>query len=229
MEPNRKHWNERHKLLTGRLASSAPPSQETPALMLEHHASVHGADVGQSGGWSYEDGLWSGMTEAVFRFLPDDSNPIAWHVWHLTRIEDLTMNILVADREQILFREPWLERMNTKVRDTGNAMSKDEVRSISDELDMDGLRAYRTAVGQETQRILQESDPGVWKHKVQSSRLDRIRSEGGVLPKAEWLLQYWGGKKLAGLYLMPATRHHVVHLNQCMRIKEKAAKQLQLT
>ena len=34
------------------------------------------------------------------------------------------------------------------------------------------------------------------------------------------LVEYWGTRTLAGLILMPATRHPLVHLNEAMRIKD---------
>jgi hypothetical protein len=33
--------------------------------------------------------------------------------------------------------------------------------------------------------------------------------------------EYWGGLTLAGLLLMPPTRHNLIHLNECVKIKKK--------
>ncbi|WP_198510326.1 hypothetical protein [Bacillus solitudinis] len=46
------------------------------------------------------------MDEKTFRQYsvsnPDTRNSIAWHLWHITRIEDMTMNLLVIDKQQVL-------------------------------------------------------------------------------------------------------------------------------
>ena len=36
-----------------------------------------------------------------------------------------------------------------------------------------------------------------------------------------WLLDFWGKKDVAGLLLMPPTRHVMLHLNDCFRWKEE--------
>jgi hypothetical protein len=42
-----------------------------------------------------------------------------------------------------------------------------------------------------------------------------------VVEAAAGLLDYWGRRTIAGLLLMPATRHNIVHLNEAARIKQK--------
>jgi hypothetical protein len=36
-----------------------------------------------------------------------------------------------------------------------------------------------------------------------------------------WLLDFWGKKTVAGILLMPITRHQIVHLNDCIKLKER--------
>ena len=59
--------------------------------------------------------------------------------------------------------------------------------------------------------------------KVSGDDLDRILNEGGVTRQEEsfWLLDFWGKKDVAGLLLMPPTRHVMLHLNDCFRWKEE--------
>jgi hypothetical protein len=42
-----------------------------------------------------------------------------------------------------------------------------------------------------------------------------------VAEGAGYLLDYWGKQKVAGLLLMPATRHLMVHLNEAVRLKAR--------
>ncbi|GMX65410.1 hypothetical protein Elgi_46800 [Paenibacillus elgii] len=34
---------------------------------------------------------------------PDTKNSITWHLWHIARIENMTMNILVANGQPMLY------------------------------------------------------------------------------------------------------------------------------
>lgn len=61
---------------------------------------------------------------------------IAWVLWHIARIEDLTMNILVVNSEQ-LFDNEWKKRLNAPISDTGNALSDDEIMELSRQLDIE--------------------------------------------------------------------------------------------
>jgi hypothetical protein len=59
------------------------------------------------------------------------------------------------------------------------------------------------------------------KKKVASNRIEQIRASGAVVEAASELLDYWSKRNIAGLLLMPATRHNLVHLNESLRLKEK--------
>ncbi len=45
--------------------------------------------------------------------------------------------------------------------------------------------------------------------------------EGAVTPEAREIADYWSRKTIAGLLLMPPTRHCILHLNEGMRIRGK--------
>lgn len=55
-------------------------------------------------------------------------------------------------------------------------------------------------------------------------RLQRLKDEGAVLEGADWLIKYWSGLTVAGLLLMPPTRHNFVHLNEAISVKRKLMK-----
>ena len=42
-----------------------------------------------------------------------------------------------------------------------------------------------------------------------------------MTPSAREIVDYWGGLTIAGLVLMPPTRHNFVHLNEALRIRQK--------
>jgi hypothetical protein len=221
MEFNRKFWNDQHQLL--RQALAKPAEQVTAMrLFLSQHAMVHTAAVSGSGEWSFEDEVWQGLSEADARLIPRGcDHSIAWTTWHSARIEDVTMNLLVAGGTQILVEDDWPGKMKTAARDTGNLMDPEGVARLSQAIDIPALRAYRQAVARRTRNLVAALQPDELKRKVDPARLQRIRDEGAVVEAAGDLLDYWGGLKISGLLLMPPTRHQFVHWNEALRIKQK--------
>jgi hypothetical protein len=217
-------WNPRQAALKAAIAR-ADRFDEAMALGLELHALAHeSAMTGGGGEATIEDGLWDGLAEAACYHMPaPDGLTIAWNIWHITRIEDLTANLLLADGAPLL-DDAWLARLGVAVRDTGNAMRPEEIAAFSRAIDVAALRAYRDAVGRRTREIIGALRAGDVKRKVASAGLARIQAEGGVAEGAEWLLEFWGGKTLAGIMLMPITRHQAVHLNDALRLKAQWAR-----
>ncbi len=84
-----------------------------------------------SGEWSFADEVLSGLDEAALRHTPPGGeHSIAWILWHLARIEDVTMNLLVAGSPQVFQSAGWRERLGAELEHTGNAMDVDAARSV---------------------------------------------------------------------------------------------------
>jgi hypothetical protein len=169
------------------------------------------------------DELWEGLEDKAFRTMPTSKDDtIAWNIWHITRIEDLTANFLIVGQEQVLDLS-WLERLNTKVTDTGNSMTDEEIIAFSKDVSKEGLYEYRKAVGRRTKEILEGLIPEELKCKVPKEGIVRIAEVGGVAqhPEAIWLLDFWGKKTVAGILQMPITRHQIVHLNASGKLKQR--------
>ncbi|WP_346868936.1 hypothetical protein [Clostridium sp. UBA5119] len=39
---------------------------------------------------------------------------------------------------------------------------------------------------------------------------------------SNWLIDFWGRKNVAGIILMPMTRHQVIHINESLSAKKKS-------
>lgn len=221
MDPNRKLWNERQKAL--QLAIKR--KDDIPAaveLFLQQHAMLHTAEMAQTGEWSFEDEVWHELSEKAARCIPPkQEHSIAWAIWHITRIEDITMNMLLAGEPQLLFLNGWYERMKISARDTGNGMSADEISRLSVEVDLTAMRAYRLAVGRRTREIVQGLSVDRFKLKVEADRLQQVLAVGAVSENETWLINYWGKHTYGSLLLMPPTRHILVHLNEALQLKRK--------
>ncbi|MBN2391491.1 MAG: DinB family protein [Anaerolineae bacterium] len=221
MGAHRKLWNERQKEFRSILLSFKQ-HDEAMALFMQQHAALHSAKLTPGIFWSCEDELLDDMTEAHIRRIPRNCDySVAWHIWHLARIEDITMNLLLAGKPQLFAREGWRVRLNAPVVDTGNAMNKDEVAALSEALDIAALREYRVTVGRETRANVTGLGPEMFKQKVAPARLQQVMEEGAVVPAARSIVEYWGRRTLAELLLMPPTRHNLVHLNMALRLKQR--------
>ncbi|ETT39172.1 hypothetical protein C162_28149 [Paenibacillus sp. FSL R7-269] len=201
---------------------------EAVAIILELHTALYASEENSGEQATYEDSLWDNLLESTARSYPVETpgsrNSIVWHLWHSARIEDITMNILGADREQVLYSGQYARRLGVPYVHSGNGMSEQDVATLSREVNLGALAEYRRAVARRTRSIVSSLQPGQLGMRATPAQFERVREEKAVLDTEQWLLDYWGGKTFAGQVLMPATRHNFVHLNKAMRVKQKLQK-----
>ena len=227
MESITSQWNQKQALLKS-IILKKECFDEAIRLCLEMHAMVHTSEMSKAGFETYEDILWGGLEDKAFRTMPTAKDvTIAWNIWHLTRIEDITANILIAGGNQIINSTNWLNKLHTKFTDTGNAMTDDEINQLSAEIDRDELLNYRIAVGRRTRDIVGHLTFSDLKRKMKPESLQRILDEKGVLENegSRWLVDFWGKKTVAGILLMPITRHQIVHINDSLNLKKRLMRQ----
>jgi hypothetical protein len=200
----------------------ALPHEQSIALFLRHHAMLHSAVMSQSRLWSFEDVVFEGLTEEKARCLPPRAeHSVAWLIWHIARCEDITMNLLVAGSPQVLLSENWLDSLHISSRDTGNTLESAAMIDFNASIDVPALRAYRAAVGRRTSQVVTPLTPIQLRQRVDPARLQRVWDEGAVAPAASGIVAYWGGRTIAGLLLMPASRHLITHLNEALDVKRR--------
>ena len=196
--------------------------QEAMDLFFRQHAQMHAAEMAESGLWSLADAALGDLTVALFRRIPSNTeHSILWCIWHITRIEDATMNILVAGGEQIFNQGDWGTKMGTAITNTGNGMALEEIQAFSEAVDLDALLAYRTAVGHRTRQIAEGLDADALAQPVLDERIQVLLGAGVLKESALGLAEYWGNRTIAGLLLMPATRHNMSHLNESLKLKKR--------
>lgn len=192
-------------------------------LAIQLHSIVHSSDINSSSTPTYTDEILSGLTDKHYSImLSSDDRTIAWSIWHITRIEDLAINILVQNSNQV-FNDEWRKRLNVDITDTGNAMTDEEVMLLSQSLNKEELRNYRNAVGIRTQEILRGLTGEDMKRSMLKTSLNRLLDEGGVTehPDSIRIIDFWGKKDVAGILLMPITRHQIIHWDDNARIKNR--------
>lgn len=215
-------WSEKHKSLN-KIIRKKVCLDEAKVIFMDIHGQLHCGTVSDSNENTIMDKLLEGLQSEDYAVMPTKKDEtIAWVIWHIARIEDLTMNILV-DRGEQIFNDMWMERLGTAVTDTGNAWSDEEIISFSKDVNISELIEYRNTVGKKTREIVMGLKPEDMKRKPAQADLQKIMVEGGLTEQEEskWLLDFWGGKDVAGLLLMPPTRHVTLHLNDCFRWKER--------
>ena len=191
-------------------------------LFMSQHAMLHSQKLAQTESWSFEDEVLKDLSDEQIRQIPQGGeHSIAWLIWHIARCEDITMNLLVAGTPQILNQDDWQKQMGATVRDTGNAMDRAAITDFSKAINIEALRNYRLAVGRRTREIVRQLQPADMKRKVERRRMRQVMSEGAVEEAARGIADYWSKRDVAGLLLMPATRHHLIHLNEAYQLKRK--------
>lgn len=202
--------------------TSASQFEKAIQLFLHQHAMLHSAKMAETEPWSFEDEVLNDMPEERVRRIPtNNEHSLAWLMWHMARCEDITMNLLVAGSPQVLLRDNWLERLKVTVCDTGNAMDSEELAAFSQVIDIEALRGYRLVVGRRTRAIIQQLQPQDLKRKVDPARIQQVWDERAVLEAAHDIVDYWSKRDVAGLLLMPATRHNLTHLNEALQLKHQ--------
>lgn len=228
MEYTEKTWNEDFKILRNLLKREST-FQQAIDLFMDVHARVHASNVSRADYVTFEDEIWDGLDETTFRTGQNKKGrTVAYGMWHSARIEDITMNLLVADNDQVIDQSGWMEKINSTIYDTGNALDADQILAFSKTIDMQALRDYRNAVAQKTRNIVRLLTFSSLKTIASKSGLEKAVFLGAVVnhEDALWLIDYWKKKTAAGILLMPATRHHLVHINESKDAKKRGLRAL---
>ncbi len=197
-------------------------------LFLSHHALLHSGGPSQIEPRSFADQVLKDMSDKQMRLIPKvGDHSVAWLIWHMARCEDITMNLLVAGTPQVLCLNSWLERINSPICDTGNAMDTAALTNFSNTIDLEALQAYRLAVGCRTQELVRQLKPSDLRRRVEPSRMIQVWKEGAVVEAARSIADYWSKRNIAGLLLMPATRHNLIHLGEALQLKRRSGSVVQ--
>ena len=120
-----------------KLLKSSRRFDQAIELALEIHAVTHTGKVSLSDSPTFCDDLLEGLENEDYSIMPTEKDEtIAWHLWHIARIEDLVGNLLIAEQPQI-FNEEWMEKMSVSVRDTGNVMTDMQIIDFSEQVNKD--------------------------------------------------------------------------------------------
>lgn len=93
------------------------------AFFCLQHGRVHSSKV--SSVPSIADQVFSGLTDQQMRARPAKGlNSLVWLLWHMARVEDVGVNLIVTAGQQVL-DEGWSSRLGVLRTDVGNGMTED--------------------------------------------------------------------------------------------------------
>lgn len=186
------------------------------ALFLADHTRIHAAatsaeaELAAAGGFTMQDDTLKRMAEPDLRATPDGLCSIVWHLWHMTRIEDVAVNTLLRGVPEVLDAGGWLGQLGVDSRVVGTGDTDDEVREFSERVDVAGLLAYRDAVGRQTRAVVAEMDLAAM-DAVPDIAAHLAAAPPVVGERAPWLLRFYAGKTGAFLLTFPVTNHGFMH------------------
>jgi hypothetical protein len=198
-------------------------------FFLVQHASVHSSEVAAAGP-SYFDRVLGGLTEAELRVRPAPGvNSIVWLLWHMARVEDASVNLVVADRRQVL-DDGWLRRLDVPWRHIGTGMTDDEVSELSRRADVTAVRAYRDAVGRRTREVVRTLAPAAWDEPVERPDTARAAAAGAFGPRTDWVdaegFKPWQDQSRAARLSGAALRHNAMHMGEAVTVRGLAGRGL---
>jgi hypothetical protein len=160
--------------------------------------------------------LTEGLTEEQVRTLVHPgANPLAWLLWHMARVEDSSINLLIGEGRQVL-DATWLSRLGIERRDVGVGMTMREVLDLCARIDLAVLAGYWTAVGEQTTRVVRRLSAQDLDEVVSDERIARAVQGDGMVegPTGKRLQEFWSGmKKGYFLVYLPLT-HIYEHIGQ---------------
>ena len=230
----RKIWTEQQNQLR-KLLSAKAHFDEAIHLFLHQHAVVHTAEISVGEAWSLQDEVLAGLTdEQIKTCLKPGQNSIAWLLWHITRIEDMTINFLVLGQPQIYWSEDWAARLGVSSSDVGASMDDMEVAALSQQVSVQTLKEYRAAVGRSTRAGVLCMQPELLKEIVPASAVQQLVDEGSISAKGVWLAEYYKDRTRSFFLTRTATSHNFIHLNEAGRVRamlvsSKSARQVDAT
>ena len=183
-------------------------------FILEQHARLHSASVA-GGQPSYQDRMLKDVTPELFRTQPDGGFcSLNWLLWHMTRIEDAAVSIILAREDQVLETERWQDRLGPIPTSLGTAMSETDASGLAANVDMDGLIGYRAAVGANTQRIVRALNMAALADVVSTEDIAHLSSQNALQGGSEVIGGRWLGLKKSYMLQHSVLAHSAMHFGQ---------------
>ena len=113
-----------------------------------------------------------GLTEEEIAWAPgEESNSIAFILWHVTRVEDRWINRITKDENEIYDAEGWQERLGTPPKESGGRYTREQLQAWPvPKLEI--LKGYADSVRRKTMALLQSITDEKLSETVSTGRFD---------------------------------------------------------
>jgi hypothetical protein len=182
-------------------------------FFLREHAGVHLKEAAPAD--FNIDWLLDGLTEEQLRACPHGLNSIAWLLWHVARVEDACVSLVVGHRPQLL-DDAWAVRLGVDERGDGEGMTKAAVAELSVAIDLGAQREYRNAVCRRTRNLATELWPDGWETPLTAEDITYANESRALEADAQTFLV---GQPREALLLWWGLHHTHYHLGQASMIR----------
>ena len=171
------------------------------------HGRVHSSKV--SPVLSIADQVFGGLTDQQMRVRPGKGlNSLVWLLWHMARVEDVGVNLIVTAGQQVL-DEGWSSRLGVLRTDVGNGMTEEDLTEFAARVDIAAVCAYRDAVGLKTQDVVASLEPAAWAEVVSTADAARV---------PDWFKVFVGQPRAFELGTSAIT-HNAIHFGEAVTIR----------
>ena len=108
--------------------------------------------------------------------------------------------------------------MNSSIITTGNELSNEQMIEFSKVLNIQELYNYAKLVKENSEKMMLELSFEQTKSKIPEEKKEYLRT---LKVADDWLIEYWCDKNVRGLLQMPFSRHWIMHVEACWKIKNK--------
>lgn len=171
------------------------------------HGRVHSSTVSSVA--SLADRIFGALTDQQMRLRPGKGlNSLVWLLWHMARVEDVAVNLVVTAGRQVL-DDGWAPRLGVLRTDVGHGMTDDEVARFTARADIAAVRAYRDAVGLRTRDVAAALGPAGWEEIISEADAARVPPD----------FQALAGQSRALELGYSAITHNAMHLGEAVTIR----------
>ncbi len=158
----------------------------------------------------FYDELWDYYTETELRkSVCPTMNSLAWVLWHVARIEDAGVMRFVARKPQVFHTGDWKSKLNIDVEHFGYGMSNEEMRALSDTINLTELRNYWKAVVTNTLATVDTLTPEVLDEELTDEEVAQVMvTEGVGAPIVGTDVPYSGWTRLEALFHFSVTHYY---------------------
>ncbi len=155
--------------------------------------------------------------EEKLRHQAEGKNSALWIYWHLIRTEDIGVQRFIRDVPQVYLK--WQEAVNVPTMLNGTGMDKEQVNTITNNINLNGLIQYRRAVKEASIQVIQNMDSSGLSKTPAKEKVRQIICDEGTMPASTWhLLDLYYGKSKEWYLLHVCLTHPFYHLGQMMAL-----------